>query len=473
VLSLELRPTAQERTDLLAKQVSDLQTKLIQLQPLSGRGGWWPVVREPYTGAWQRNEELGAETVLAFSAVFGCTTLIMGDVGKLNMRLVELDENGIWIEAESPAFSPILRQPNRYQHWSQFAESWQASLHNNGNTYVLKEYNGRDTVRAMYVLDPSRVTPMVAADGGVFYELRRDDISGISAETVVVPADVVIHDRINCLFHPLIGMSPIFACAVAASQGLSIQNNSKNLFSNGSMPSGILTTPLNMTDETAARMKALWEASYSGDNAGRVAILSNDLKYQPLAFNAVDMQLIEQFNLSSKTVCTAYHVPPQLLDIGNDPAYANLTPYIQKYYSQCLQRLLNHMERALDNGLGLGKRFGNNYGTEFDPDDLIWMDAEAKAKAAQDGIGSGGMSPNEARKRYYSLGPVDGGETPYMQEQNWPIKMLADRELPTKAPTAPAPMPSASDDESDEMPLAASFASALSAKLLEMDVLHG
>lgn len=460
---MQIGPWTIGRTDTLRQ-------KGIPLQPLSGNGGWWPfVVREPYTGAWQRNNEVSTDTVLAFSAVFGCTTLIMGDVGKLNIRLVSLNSDGIWEETESPAFSPVLRQPNRFQHWAQFAESWQASLHNTGNAYILREMNDRETVRALYVLDPTRVVPMVAADGSIFYELKRDDISGLSAETVIVPASAILHDRFNCLFHPLIGLSPIFACAVAASQGLSIQNNSSKLFANGSMPSGILTTPVNMSDETAVRMKAQWEAAYTGDNAGRVAILSNDLKYQPLAFNAVDMQLIEQFNMSSKTVCTAYHVPPQLLDIGNDPAYANLTPYIQKYYSQCLQRLLNNMERVLDNGLGLGKRFGNTYGVEFDPDDLIWMDAEAKAKAAQDGIGSGGMSPNEARKRYYSLGPVEGGETPYMQEQNWPIKMLADREMPAAAPTAPAPLP----DNVVEMPKAASLAAALHTKLLEMEVLHG
>ena len=29
------------------------------------RGGWWPMVREPFTGAWQRNLEWTTDTVLA------------------------------------------------------------------------------------------------------------------------------------------------------------------------------------------------------------------------------------------------------------------------------------------------------------------------------------------------------------------------------------------------------------------------
>jgi hypothetical protein len=69
------------------------------------------------------------------------------------------------------------------------------------------------------------------------------------------------------------------------------------------------------------------------------------------------------------------------------------------------------------------------------------MDTATRIKVAQDAI-SGGASPNEARKRWLDLGPVDGGETPYLQEQNWPIKLLADRELPSqRPPTPPAPMP--------------------------------
>ncbi|WP_416381322.1 hypothetical protein, partial [Klebsiella pneumoniae] len=38
-----------------------------------------------------------------------------------------------------------------------------------------------------------------------------------------VPAREVIHDRFNCLFHPLIGLSPIYAAGLAAMQGHHIQ----------------------------------------------------------------------------------------------------------------------------------------------------------------------------------------------------------------------------------------------------------
>jgi hypothetical protein len=70
------------------------------------------------------------------------------------------------------------------------------------------------------------------------------------------------------------------------------------------------------------------------------------------------------------------------------------------------------------------------------------MDTATKTKAAADGIGSGAMSPDEARWKYYGLGPVLGGHTPYMQQQMFSLEALAQRDAsnPFAKPPAPAPM---------------------------------
>ena len=86
------------------------------LQPASSAGGWWPLIREPFTGAWQRNREQTNEMILTFHAVYACVTLIASDVAKCRVRLVEQDANGIWVATESASFSPVLRKPNRYQN---------------------------------------------------------------------------------------------------------------------------------------------------------------------------------------------------------------------------------------------------------------------------------------------------------------------------------------------------------------------
>lgn len=453
---------------MLRKHIQALEQKLLPaLQPLSSnRSGWWPVIREPYTGAWQRNDETSLDTVLTYSAVFACVTLIAADIAKLSLRLVE-QVDGIWTETESPAFSPFLRKPNRYQTRIKFIEQWIVSKLLHGNTYVLKQRDnkggtGRGNVVAGYVLDPTRVTPLVASDGSVYYELKRDDLSGLTDEKVTVPASEIIHDTMVALYHPLIGVSPIYASGLAAVQGLAIQANSNNFFSNGSSPGGVLTAPGNISDEAAARLKAYWEENYTGDNVGKVAVLGDGLSYEQMAVNAVDAQLIDQLKWTGETVCSCFHVPAYMIGIGPPPPYANIEPLVQQYYNQCLQSLMTSLEVCLDEGLELPKP----YGTEFDVNDLIWMDNATKTKAAHDSIGSGGMSPNEARKRFYGLGKVAGGETPYMQEQNYSLAALdeRDRNRPFAAP-APAPAPDNTDD--DEALMAASYSALLRKSISE------
>jgi HK97 family phage portal protein len=411
-------------------------------------GGWYPlVVREPYAGAWQVNVEGRRDQVLQYAPVFACVTLIAQDIGKLTLRLVEENNDEMWEETSSPAFSPVLRKPNRYQTTTKFVEQWITSKLMWGNTYVLKERDARGVVVAMYVLDPLRVMPLVAPDGGVYYQLQHDNLSGSLALAgdpgqVILPASEIIHDRMVCLFHPLVGMSPIYACATAALQGLAIQATSSAFFTNGNRPSGLITAPAGMTPDQLAQAKTDWETFNGPGNAGRVAVITADIKYTQLSINAVDAQLIQQLGWTAGTICSVFHVPSFLIGVGELPRGVSLESLWQMYHSLCLQSLITNFENALDEGLGLTPATGSTqYGTELDIDDLIWLDTASKTKAAADAIGAGAMSPDEARERYFGLGPVEGGDTPYMQQQNYSLKALAKRDANDPfAKQAPAPM---------------------------------
>jgi HK97 family phage portal protein len=386
-----------------------------------GRGGWWRIF-EPYAGAWQQNVEVRYDSVLSNHADFACRTLIASDISKLRIKLVQKDSDGIWSEVTNPAYSPVLRKPNHFQNRIQFMESWILSKLQRGNTVALKQRDGRGVVKALYVLDWTLVTPLVADDGSVFYDLKTDHLAGLPA-SVTVPAREVIHDRFNCFFHPLVGLSPMFAGGLAATQGLAIQNDSTLFFQNGAQPGGILTAPGAISDETAKRLKEHWDASYSGKNAGKVAVLGDGLKYEAMRAKAVDSQLIEQLKWSAEVVCSTYHVPPYKIGVGTMPTYNNIEALNIEYYSQCLQVLIEAAELCLDEGLGMGE----NIGTEFDVDNLLRMDTTALVTAEKEAVSAGIKAPNEARKRL-NLGPKAGGNSPYLQQQNYSLEALAKRD---------------------------------------------
>lgn len=452
--------------------LSTLRTRfstLFSTAPPVGSGGWLPLtVREPYTGAWQMNVEQRGETLLTNPTVFACVTRISQDIAKLRLRLVvREDEAGdIWTVTQNPAYSPVLRKPNHYQTIKKFIEQWVSSKLICGNTYVLKRRDARGVVTALYILNPAYVTVLVAREGDVFYQLRRpttEDLSGVwpdsTGDEVTVPAREIIHDRINCLFHPLVGLSPLYAAAAPAALGSTIQRTSTGFFANGSTPRGVLSSDQDISQEQADLYHARWQARFNGpDSAGKIAILGRGLKYEGMTQTAVDAQLTEQAAYTEALIAECFGMPLALLNTSKGAPYGNHEQLVQLYHDECLQTHIRDTEDALDEGLGIDQPVnGTQYGTEFDIDDLYWMDTATRTKAAADTVGNGVLSPNEARLKFFGLPPVKGGDSPMAQQQYYSLKALAERdaEKPFSKPTpaTPAAPPNEPPDE-DAMTLA-------------------
>lgn len=428
--------------------------KQVTLSGVDSGRGWLTLFSTEHDLAWQADKKITRDNVLKFAPVYACVTLIASDIAKVAIRLMMLQE-GVWIESFSAAFSPVLKKPNHYQTRQQFIETWIVSKLLHGNAYILKIRDARRVVTAMYVLDPQRVTPLVAPDGSVYYELQNDDLSKLPQGSYpAVPASEIIHDRMECLFHPLVGISPIFAAYLPASQGLRIQKNSEAFFKNMSRPSGILTAPGQISDETAQRLKKSWEENYGSGNIGKLAVLGDDLKYSAMAVNAVDAQLVEQLNLSAEQICSTFHVPAYMIGAAPVPANNNVEALYVQYYTQCLQKLFTSVEDLLDDGLGL-----TTYRTEFDLDDLLRMDSKTLTEVEGIKVQRGIAAPNEARKKFGLL-PAVGGESPYLQQQNYSLAALAKRDAqedpfdtgaPPALPRPPAPPePSGEEPEPDD-----------------------
>lgn len=428
-------------------------------RPMPSRGGWLPIIRDHYPGAWQRNQEIELDSVLTHSTVYACKTLIENDIAKLGFGLMAEDESGIWRRVDNPAFSPVLRKPNAYQSRLQFFQAWMNSKLTWGNTYVLKERDSRGVVIGLYVLNPQLVRPLVSDEGEVFYELRRDNLTGLTEETVTVPATEIIHDRMNTIWHPLVGISPIAAAGLAAMQGLHIQSNSAQFFGNGARPSGVLVAPAEISQQTADEIKDYWQREFSGKNTGRIAVLGDGMTYQPMTMTAVDSQLIEQLRLTAETVCSSFHVPPFKVGIGALPTYNNIQVLNIDYFSKCLQIHIRAIQDCINDALKLGRRFGNRYGVRFNLDDLLLMDTATLVSTYAEAT-MRGMAPNEFRAKL-GLPPVPGGDEPFLQEQMWPIRQLADRpmaETPDDPrPDLPAPDEAPESSEAEERAWRAEF----------------
>lgn len=447
------------------------------LSGVDGGRGWWSLFNNmvaSHLGFQTDSPVINNDQVVRQPTVFACLTLIANDIGKLRPKLMEQVER-IWSEITSPAFSPVLRKPNRWQTWQQFITQWVLSLLTEGNAYILKERDKRRVVVALYVLDPTRCRPLVSESGDIFYQLQEDDLSGVFEHLPAVPASEIIHDRINCLFHPLVGLSPIFACGLVATKGLKIEENATRFFANQSQPGGVLTAPAEIGDETAARLKAYFEEKFTGENAGKVAVLGDGLTYTPMTTNAVDAQLIEQLKWSAAQIAAVFHVPGYLVGAESVPPNNNIEALRIDYYSRCLQTLIEGIENSLDDGLGLlgPMADGRVLGVELDLSGLLRMDTKTQVEVLKEASGGAFMKIDEARERA-GLPSVVGGDTIYKQHQDYPIEILAKRDPPDAVKPAPAPAPAAADQPpaQDEQARAAADAAKAIAEAARADVVR-
>lgn len=402
--------------------------------PLSYMGSyatswWWP--HETGTGTWQTNTATvdPASTLLTFPTVFSCVTGIAQDVAKLRIKVMRFTSDGIWEEvprthgnSEETRLSTLLTKPNHFQIRFEFIVCWILSKLLNGNTYVLKERGDDGKVFQLYVLDPARVCPLVSDFGDVFYELKTDNMSGL-LETVTVPASEIIHDKMPSLFwHPLIGISPMTAVALAATLGSKILNHSTNFFQNNAMPGGILTTPKEITKLQADALQVQFETGFGGANRGRIAVLGNDMKFSGLKETAENSQLAEQLKMTHEEIAMAFHYPLYKLGLAFPPYATGPQSAQMMYYTDCLQPLLESMEAHLDEGLSVPQ----DLGVEMDIDGLLRMDTAA----LYDSIDKSGKFAklNEQRKRADLPSMGKAGDTVYKQEQDHSVEALYRRD---------------------------------------------
>lgn len=421
------------------------------LSPVNEYRNGWRTIYESFTGAWQAGVEEKRGDLLTYPTLYACQYRIASDVGKLPFTLRSY-VNGISTTVSNSAYDPVLKRPNPYQTPAQFREYWILTKLVHGNAFILKRRDNRGVVIGLYVLNPERVIPMVSDAGFVYYQLQTDALNSLPdnypADQLIVPASEIIHDRCITIHHPLIGVPPVTAANWAATKNLKILRNSTQFFANHAQPGGILTGPVGMRKEHADEVKAYWEKEFTGDNAGKVAIIGADMKFTSFAVKSVDSQMVEQMRYSDEQICQPFGIPPFKVGIGTIPTGLGVDGVNQLYYADALQTHIEHMEALLDEGLKISAPLG----VELDLDPLLRMDAAKRAEVETKLVGGKIKTPDEGRAGF-NLPPTDGGNTLWGQHQDYPLGTLAARNdlAPVAAPSTSTPDDSSDDSDDDDM----------------------
>jgi len=222
----------------------------------------------------------------------------------------------------------LVRRPNPLQGRAELFEALYGQLLLSGNGY-LEAVGGTDGVpEELHVLRSDRMSLVPGADGWpVAYEYA---VSGRKHRFAVGEGvSPVCHIK---SFHPQddhYGLSPMQAAATAVDVHNSASRWSKALLDNAARPSGAIVYKGadgqgSMTSDQYDRLVNEIESNHQGArNAGRPMLLEGGLDWKPMGFSPSDMEFQKTKEAAAREIALAFGVPPMLLGIPGDMAYAN------------------------------------------------------------------------------------------------------------------------------------------------------
>jgi HK97 family phage portal protein len=291
-----------------------------------------------------------------------------------------------------------------------------------GEAFAIVVRNNRNEVESIHPLPRGACSPMVDDQTReVFYAIGSSPLAPGGTD-YIAPARDVLHLKFHTPRHPLIGESPIKAAAMAIGINVALSKSQAVFFNNMNRPSGILSTDTVLNREQLTQLRAAFDEQSKGMAQGRIPVLGGGLKFSPLSISSQDAELVQAQRMSLEDICRVFGVPPPLVGDLSHATLNNAETLVQHFLSMSLGSYLEHIERALDRLFGLN---GSSEYIELDTAALLRTDFAGRIDGLTKAVQGGLMTPTEARARE-GLGPIEGGDTAYLQRQMVPLNKIGD-----------------------------------------------
>ncbi len=380
------------------------------------------------------------DSALKHSPFWAAIRVISGAVSSLPLLTYQRQSDGNKDRATShPVYKLLHDKPNQYMTAGKFYESRTAHALIYGNGYAEIQRDGGGRPIALWPLLPDRVARDVTESGVPFYRVMVD------AGNIVTVADA------NMLHIPGLGANGYVGYPVVQYQkeaiglGVATKQFGARFFSNDANPGGVLEHPGKLDDEAHKRLKKSWAAVHSGlDNAHRVAILEEGLKWAGTGVSPEAAQAIETQKFSVDDIARIFNLPPHMIGSMDSATFTNIEQQKIDFLTRTLVYWLRIWESEIDCKL-FSAAEQKTFFVEFLMDSLLRGDSAARSTAYTAGRMGGWLSVNDVR-RFENMNSIGEKGDEYLVPFNMRV---AGEEPPEPAPPA-LPAPAEDDDEDQE-----------------------
>jgi len=349
-----------------------------------------------FFGTSSSGRRVNERSAMQMTAVYACVRVLSESVAGLPLHLYRRKSDGDKEKAtDNPLYFLLHDEPNPEMTSFVFRETLMTHLLLWGNGYAQIIRNGKGEVVALYPLMPDRMTVDRDDKGRLYYEYQMQDSDAHTMKQGTVrlsPYDVLHIPGLG--FDGLVGYSPIAMAKNAIGLAISAEEYGSKFFANGATPGGILEHPGVVKDP--GKVRESWSALFSRDNAHRVAVLEEGMKYTPISISPNEAQFLETRKFQINEIARIFRVPPHLIGDLEHSTFSNIENQSREFVTYTLGPWLARWEQSMSRAL-FKQSEKQTYFIKFAVDGLLRGDYQSRMNGYAVGIQNGFMSPNDVR----------------------------------------------------------------------------
>lgn len=337
-------------------------------------------------------------TAMQTTAVYSCVRILSEALASLPLHLYRYKENGKERVYDHPLYHLLHDEPNSEMTSFVFRETLMSHLLIWGNAYAQVIRDGAARVVGLYPLLPNKVEVGRDKSGEIFYTYARTSDENPNFKdygTVVLQKQDVLHIP-GLGFDGLVGYSPIAMAKNAVGMTLACEEYGASFFANGANPGGVLEHPGVLKDPKKVRDS--WNEVYRGaNNAHKVAVLEEGMKYQQIGIPPEEAQFLETRKFQINEIARLYRIPPHMVGDLEKSSFSNIEQQSLEFVKYTLDPWVIRWEQALQRSLLLPKE-KNEYFIKLNVDGLLRGDYQSRMSGYSIGRQNGWLSANDIRE---------------------------------------------------------------------------
>ena len=337
-------------------------------------------------------------SAMQMTAVYSCVRILAEAIAGLPLHLYTYKEDGGKEKAIGhPLYLLLHDEPNPEMSSFVFRETLMTHLLLWGNAYAQIIRNGKGEVVALYPLMPNRMTVDRDSSGQLFYsyQMNNSDAPTMKAGTVILKPSDVLHIP-GLGFDGLVGYSPIAMAKNAIGLAIATEEYGAKFFANGATPGGLLEYPGTVKDPD--RVRESWNKGFSGSqNAGKVAILEEGMKYTPISIAPEQAQFLETRKFQINEIARIFRVPPHMVGDLEKSSFSNIEQQSLEFVKYTLDPWVVRWEQSLSRALFTPEE-KKQYFFKFNVEGLLRGDYQSRMNGYATARQNGWMTATDIRE---------------------------------------------------------------------------